>query len=614
MSYLATYTCTIRERGNELLAQSIKKTADDMEEKCLRDFDYASHELGLLFGNVQSGKTAQMFGIICQAADDGFAAFILLTTDNVALQQQTLHRVERDLDGFCICGENDGKLFADNRLEKPVIIVLKKNARVLKLWANILRSTSFMQGNPLFVLDDEADAASLNTLVNNMRQSSINRYLQEIRDQSSSSIYLQVTGTPQALLLQTKLSTWQPSFTYYFRPGKGYLGGDFFFPAGKQPDCITELTDEAAQLYEAVWHHLLVSAQILLSGGRVCNFLIHPSVRTASHESYAQQVRDGLARALREFDRMGSSPMLKKLYDDLAPQKSTKLPLDRLLAKARELLDTEAVKILIMNGTHETPAEAYATGSNIVIGGNTLGRGVTFDSLHTIYYTRTSKHPQADTMWQHSRMFGYDRDPGLIRLYIEDRLYRLFADINTVNNVIIAQIERGIENVKIYYPETLNPTRTNVIDKGHVFTIAGGKNYFPSDPQNKTIDDLTKLLQPFDENVPSYQVSLHLVRQILEHIATEQEFRLPSFLSFIDAFLADHPSAQAQLIVRRDRDIRKGSRALLSPNDWKLGEEFTASIVLTMYQVTGKKGWNGKKIWVPNIKLPDQVDYYDIEE
>ena len=55
-------------------------------------------------------------------------------------------------------------------------------------------------------------------------------------------------------------------------------------------------------------------------------------------------------------------------------------------------------------------------------------------------------------------------------------------------------------------------------------------------------------------------------------------------------------------------------RALLSPNDWQLGETFPASIVLTMYQVTGNKGWNGKKIWIPNIKLPEQVDYYDIEE
>ena len=54
-----------------------------------------------------------------------------------------------------------------------------------------------MKGNPLFIIDDEADAASLNTLVNKGRQSSINKYLDSIKNGASSSIYLQVTGTPQ---------------------------------------------------------------------------------------------------------------------------------------------------------------------------------------------------------------------------------------------------------------------------------------------------------------------------------------------------------------------------------------------------------------------------------
>ena len=87
--------------------------------------------------------------------------------------------------------------------------------------------------------------------------------------------------------------------------------------------------------------------------------------------------------------------------------------------------DNHAIKVLIMNGKHEVDAEEYAAGSNILIGGTTLGRGVTFGGLHTIFYTRTAKKPQADTMWQHSRMFGYDRDPGMIELYLDNRLYKL---------------------------------------------------------------------------------------------------------------------------------------------------------------------------------------------
>ena len=187
MQYLKTYLDTITAQGNTKLAESISKTAEDIGNRYIKSFSFISHEIGLLFGNVQSGKTGQMFGILCKAADLGFPAFVILTTDNIVLQQQTLDRVKSDLTGFCVCGENDAQLFADNSLIEPAVIVLKKNARVLKLWANILNSTGFMRGNPLFIIDDEADAASLNTLVNKNRQSSINKYLDAIRRPSSEA-------------------------------------------------------------------------------------------------------------------------------------------------------------------------------------------------------------------------------------------------------------------------------------------------------------------------------------------------------------------------------------------------------------------------------------------
>ena len=111
MPYLKTYLKTIADRGNVRLAESISKTAEDVGSQYIKNFSFCSHEIGLLFGNVQSGKTGQMFGIMCKAADMGFPAFVLLTTDNVVLQQQTLERVKSDLKGFCICGENDSGLF-----------------------------------------------------------------------------------------------------------------------------------------------------------------------------------------------------------------------------------------------------------------------------------------------------------------------------------------------------------------------------------------------------------------------------------------------------------------------------------------------------------------------
>lgn len=82
----------------------------------------------------------------------------------------------------------------------------------------------------------------------------------------------------------------------------------------------------------------------------------------------------------------------------------------------------------------------------------------------------------------------------------------------------------------------------------------------------------------------------------------------------VTMMLSEKPNAQGILIVRRNRDVAQGTGALLSPNDWALGGQYTASAVLTMYKVTGRKGWGGQELWVPNIKLPSDLIYYDVQE
>lgn len=613
MAYLKNYLDKIISRGNAGLAESISSTAEDVGNRYLKNFSFTTHEIGLLFGNVQSGKTGQMFGIICKATDLGFPVFVLLTTDNVVLQQQTLDRVKSDLEGYCICGENDARIFTDNSLMQPVIVVLKKNARILKLWANIFNSTGFMRGNPLFIVDDEADAASLNTLVNKDRQSSINKYLDSIRNGAASSLYLQVTGTPQAIFLQTMQSGWHPLFTHYFKPGKAYLGGDFFFPKAGKPDCVTFADNLTTPERDVVIRHLLVSAQIFSSGGTVSNCLIHPSVRQAAHQKYAANIKAELNWCKTNLTGAFSAE-LKKQYMLLNPAKNEKVSFKEIMTVVEKIILNDVAKIIVMNGKTDVESDEYSIGCNFVIGGNTLGRGVTFPSLQTLYYTRTAKKPQADTMWQHSRMFGYDRDPGMMMVYIDERLYKLFADINATNNAIISQVEQGIDDIKIYYPEGLNPTRKNVLDTDHVEAISGGTNYYPFYPDNNTINDISDLLSVFSETEPYYQVNLRLMKEILSHVVSGPDFKLKSFISIIDVMLAEAPTTQGILIVRRNRDIAQGTGALLSPNDWQLGGSFPRKIVLTMYQVTGTKGWGGKQLWVPNIKLPDGAVYYDVIE
>lgn len=614
MNYLKAYLDTIRKRGNIQLAESIRKTAEEVSDLYLKKFTFIEHEMGLLFGNVQSGKTGQMFGIISAAADLGFPVFLLLTTDNVVLQQQTVARVRNDLKDFIICDEYDTEVFSESNLEECAVIVLKKNVRTLKQWANVFANTGFMRGNPLFIIDDEADAASLNTLVNRNGNSAINKYLTAIKDNASSSIYLQVTGTPQALFLQSVASGWHPMFTYYFTPGNGYLGGDFFFPTDRTPECIFYIDGEANPIGKAVLHHLMCSAQILSSGGSVCNFLIHPGVKKAVHSKYQSAVMKELDRCMAEIDNTEFIDELKKVYADMKPEKAVLADFNALHSKIRDMLRGNEIKVLVMNTNSKIKSDQYDTGSNIVIGGNTLGRGVTFPGLQTLYYTREAKKPQADTMWQHSRMFGYDRDGGMIKVFITAQLYKLFSDINSTNNSLVAQAENGFETIKISYPEGLAPTRKNVVDTSKTAIITGGTNYYPFNPSNDTIEDIDRILEPFDEKTPYYQINLRIVTEIFKHIISDSDFDVKMYMSFINSLLAEKPAVQGILIVRRDRNIAKGTGAMLSPNDWTLGASFKDKVVLTIYKVTGEKGWNGKKIWIPNIRFPDGRVYYSITD
>jgi hypothetical protein len=621
--FLSNYLRHISENGNPALSEAVNKTVNDIVPKYVANFSYKEHVVSLLVGDVQSGKTSHMFGVICAAADEGFGIFVLLTTDNVILQQQTYKRAQTDLSDFCICDENDYIKFQENNMRLPAVIVLKKNGRILRQWKNNFASTKFVAGNPLFIVDDEGDAASLNTQVNRNRQSTINRCLDEIKRTTSSSIYLQVTGTPQSILLQSKKSGWKPYFIYYFKPGKGYIGGNFFFNGENKTHVVLTDNTEASELLDddefpqnglktALIMHLISSAHIMLNGGDVCNFLIHPSVKTSEHSKFAEKVGNYLNELWLSFYEDETIATIRAVYDSLRSTKPDIADFDAILSFIWDEMQNDRINILILNSV--VPFEEntrYEKGNNIIIGGNSLARGVTFPKLQTIYYCRVSKNPQADTMWQHARMFGYDRDPGLLRVFMPPELYKLFSDINTTNNNIISQIESSDNgcDIKIFYPTGLRPTRKNVLDNKIVGVYSGRVNYFPFYPINTDIKAIDDLLAPFSDEV--YSVSMRLIIKLLSYMGSEgNDWNIKAFIGFINTFIADNPLSQAKLIVRRERDIGRGTGTLLSPNDRMLGDSFPNDLVFTVYKVTGTKGWDGKKLWIPNIKLPGNIIYY----
>lgn len=625
MSYLENYLDRAEnERAGS--AVSLRHSAQDFTEEHLKEFSFNEHANGLLFGHVQSGKTEQMFGVASAAADAGFRLFVLVTTDNILLQRQTFERAKRMLggfmDGFIVMGETDDDEFlALSNPQNPILVVLKKNVRVLRHWSNHIAQNPYFSDSPIFVLDDEGDAASLNTLVNKDDQSTINGLLEKIRHQSPSSFFLHVTATPQSLLLQAQDSSWRPDFAHYIAPGSRYLGGDFFYAEESaavrytpddEKEILLKTGDVPEGLRKAVLSFLVAGAHTLLTKERdVCTLLIHPGIRIKEHEVAKEKVERFLEGV--KTDLLNDSEVfvfdIRDAWNDLKTTKADLSLLDDILSFLRKGLPQINIVALNSNtpeGTH------YNEGLNIVVGGNNLGRGVTFPGLNTVYYCRSAKTPQADTCWQHARIFGYDRDPGLARIFSPQPLVKLFRELNEANNALFAVLrEKGPHAVSVLAPKGTRPTRRNVVKTDDLAILAGGVNYFPSFPKETNLSKLDGLIGTQNDDRRS---SLSEFLEVLELVKVENgdPWKSHNFPSCIQALLEAQKSHRCRLIIRTDRSISRGTGTLLSPDDRRLGKEYEDHHVLIMYRLRGEeeKGWNGKPLWVPNIKFADGTCFY----
>ena len=614
---------------------SIKETSKSFSSKISEHFTINQQLNALLLGNVQSGKTAQMLGIISAMADSGYKIFVLLTTDNVDLHRQTYNRVKNSLQTFNVLNEREESLLTPACLIKPTIIVLKKNSRVLSRWKNHFLNTEICKGLMLVIFDDEADAASLNTLVNKSKVSNINKRLAEIKHTAANTIYIEVTATPQAVLLQTQLSGWKPAFVYYFRPGSDYLGGNYFYPRTKSLTTIFTNNFELDEvknggdvicpvgLSRSILSFLINCAHKKLNGFSNCNFMIHPSIKISIHNQFVETVQDHLTLLQKSTDDAAFLSNLKDEWCDLQQTKPDLEPFEDIRDTVIELLDNTNISIIPLNSksfvcrdSSNPDALDLSKGFNIVIGGNTLGRGITFPNLQTVYYCRSSKSPQADTYWQHSRIFGYDREKQLVRIFIPQQLYTLFSELNTSNEILIKQVEANINDIQLIYPSKILPTRKNVVDNEYLNLVQGGVNMFASAPIPANVETINRMIETYSEH-RFIDCESDFIISLLNLVKSEtvEDFNVQKYIACVEGLKKRKPLIKCKLIVRVNRDIARNTGTLLSPNDRTLGDSFKDDIVLTMYRINGtkEKGWSGVPLWIPNIKFPDNFYFYDME-
>ena len=623
---------------NEEEVADIKKTAHEVVQKWVNPVSGGQEEInGLVYGLVQSGKTGVLTVTGAMGADEGYRTIIVLTSDIEPLYNQTLGRVQEAFPGVDIIGKNDFKdpeaFLQRVRSGTCAIVTTKNSSRLHTLIENCKKGR--VRGLSCLIIDDEADQATLNTRTsrNDGSVSRINERITELRRFFEKTTYLQVTATPQALFLQSPDHSYRPQFTVLSHPGKDYVGGDDFFSdnsnlvrkfdlndisilaPGPQPTPRLEIPISLLKALDT----FVVAATYkrMKDADQNCAFLCHVSTRTSDHNHIVDLLRaykTDLAKALRANEARTIN-RLKIAYDDLSStHEGVKASsFDELVADIEFL--SPGITVKLVNGETDEDV-AVRSPLNLFVGGNKLGRGVTIKNLIVSYYGRHPKRPQADTVLQHARMYGYRRkDIGLLRLFLPRELHVVFKAIHKMETGLRELIAtKSHEEFRgIYVESGLSPTRKNVLAPGAVGVYAAGSNYNPSQVmRDGSVTDSTSEIDRKLTGVPNKGVQEMTIDEIEELIrltcpdqsVSEHVWNSVAIISSLVQLTKLQKHRTGFVYVDRDRGLeerRRETQGILA------GGEYTSvpSNRFALFMLRTKAGPGKNPSWWPQVRFPD---------
>jgi len=627
-----------KQIGNAEEVEDIRETAMEVVGKWVNPLSGGKAETnGLIYGLVQSGKTGVLTVTGAMGADEGYRTIIILTSDNDPLYEQTLGRAREAFPGIDIIGKQDFKdaeAFLQRIKGGTCAIVTTKNSSLLKTLIENFKKGG-VRGLTCLIIDDEADQASLNTRTGRAdgTRSAINDRLVELRGFFEKNTYLQVTATPQALFLQTPGHDFRPKFTVLSHPGAGYVGGEEFFgetsqlvrefdlndittlAPGAQPSPTVEIPKSLLKALDT----FMIGATFKRTNDpdQNCAFLCHVSTRTADHKHIVDVLRRykmDLAAGVKA-KHAGTLNRLKAAYDDLASTHAgVRGSRFEGLVEAIGFF-SPGITVKLVNGETDEDV-AVKSPYNLFVGGNKLGRGVTIKNLLVSYYGRHPKRPQADTVLQHARMYGYrKKDIGLLRLFLPRELHIVFKAINNMERGLRELIaRRPTEEFRGVYVESgVGPTRKNVLAPGSIGVYSGGSIYNPAqvirDETVKTSTDrIDKKLAGFRDDhyveVPIEDLKELIALTMPDPRESERVWDPIAVGESLAQFAKLHKQRSGYLYVDRERGLKANRRETQGILEGGEGARVPDDkVTLFLLRTVAERGKNAA--WWPQIRFPD---------
>jgi hypothetical protein len=625
---------------------------------------------GLLYGRIQSGKTAAMIVSSAMAIDNGFRVIIVLTANYEKLVDQTAKRFRvLALDGPLVYSSNertgseyvwdtDAENISRNVAQHGVVIVCAKAAVHQRALLRRLQALG-ADGYPALILDDEADQATPDTTTNARAQqrasapqqasttyrlsveSGDDDEVESFREVLRHNLYLQVTATPYALLLQNITSPLRPSFTRLLEPGDGYTGGERFFTAEQVearpflPPLVEVDENESHHLESGVavapeglqkaiaFFLLSASARSLLAPSASdmtgYKFLCHTSPRNIEH--------DRLSRLIRDFvDELFVDPSSERLFAEAYEQLRRTLldapPLAELMSRVQRRRHYR--KIIVVNAVGSSLD--FGPAANFLIGGNILGRGLTIDNLLVTYYLRRAKTTQMDTMLQHARMYGYrEQLMPFTRVFLPETLAARFSRLHEAERDLRDQLRDPDtrKSVVVKVANQLRPTRPAVLDVGSIAAYRPGQQLYPTEPKY-TAEDLgttTERISSIASDAMGGELTrlefaplpIERMAEVIETVRTHDEelgdWDQEALVRVLRALAPDYDGNG--LLWLRDAPERRGPRlpqgALSGADQQRARNQTRPVLFLTWFRGDREKGWDGVSFWYPTIVFPGDM-------
>ncbi len=554
---------------NTGLPKDVVITTDEMTDKILSRLGNPKKDVpwdrrGMVVGHVQSGKTANYTGLICKAADAGYRLIIVIAGIHNNLRNQTQERID---EGFI--GRDTGKTQEVKKNGKPhkigvghfglintpvsltntikdfnketastntseidsykvpVVLVIKKNHRTLEnliswLRDNSARGDKAMIDQPMLLIDDEADNASINTKYKKGLITKINGQIRDLLGIFNRSCYVGYTATPFANIFidpeqeseMVKEDLFPEDFiigldapSNYFGPSKVFIDG---LPDEGEPEWLRYINDNEdvfpikhtidqhletlpTSLTRAVRAFLLARTIRNIRGGASahCSMLVNASrftrvqglLKNRIHEVLEDIKNSVRVNAARGPTALGD-PEIAKLHQVWVEEYQEAEPSWQIIQD--NLHDAiAAAKVVEVNS--KANDLNYPRGNDlgqtvIAVGGFSLSRGLTLEGLTITWFLRNTL--MYDTLMQMGRWFGYrDGYEDLCRIWMPETAIDWYAFIANASEELHGELklmEKAKATPKMFglavrsHPASLLVTARNKMGSSQTVTTSIG--------------------------------------------------------------------------------------------------------------------------------------------